>query len=207
MASRVVSGRREARARATVVSYSLCNVREVIAALQREGGAATAYSPASHDAIYPGSPPPTSCSLAPAPCREVRAAGLAQAATMQGREVAEDVQAPKRARISGLPEGLCTPEKRVSARRAPACAELQPRDWDPERVCDFLSRSGFRDPDLLRRFRGAGRRALPAAGRGGGLQSPAAARGLCRVGAGDRWRFSLGPKTRRLRRHRLPGCV
>ncbi|KYO23800.1 deoxynucleoside triphosphate triphosphohydrolase SAMHD1 isoform X1 [Alligator mississippiensis] len=72
---------------------------------------------------------------------------------MQGREVAEDVQAPKRARISGLPEGLCTPEKRVSARRAPACAELQPRDWDPERVCDFLSRSGFRDPDLLRRFR------------------------------------------------------
>ncbi|XP_019368628.1 PREDICTED: deoxynucleoside triphosphate triphosphohydrolase SAMHD1 isoform X2 [Gavialis gangeticus] len=72
---------------------------------------------------------------------------------MQGGEAAEDVQAPKRARVSGLPEGLCTPEKRVSAWRAPACAEVQPRYWDPERVCDFLDRSGFRDPDLLRRFR------------------------------------------------------
>ncbi|XP_019406296.1 PREDICTED: deoxynucleoside triphosphate triphosphohydrolase SAMHD1 isoform X2 [Crocodylus porosus] len=72
---------------------------------------------------------------------------------MQGREAAEDVQASKRARLSGLPEGLCTPEKRVSAWRAPACAELHLRDWDPERVCDFLGRSGFRDPDLLRRFR------------------------------------------------------
>lgn len=61
---------------------------------------------------------------------------------------------PKRARPNSLVDGYCTPEKRAVAWQAADPGGLHPRCWDAEQLCDFLRRSGFEEPELLRRFRG-----------------------------------------------------
>ncbi|XP_075757596.1 deoxynucleoside triphosphate triphosphohydrolase SAMHD1 isoform X3 [Pelodiscus sinensis] len=60
----------------------------------------------------------------------------------------------KRARPGSPPDGLRTPEKRAPAWAPPALPPgPPPRRWDTEQVCDFLCRSGFGEPGLLRRVR------------------------------------------------------
>jgi hypothetical protein len=79
-------------------------------------------------------------------------------------------QPPKRPRCDGSPRTPPnTPPEVADESPGP---ELHPdhQTWDPEQVCSFLESRGFKEPGLLRSFRGSG-----AEGRG--TDTPGGARG------------------------------
>lgn len=68
---------------------------------------------------------------------------------------AESGQTPKRPRCDSSPRTPPNIHFRAAERSPDPKLPPDCKNWDPEQVCLFLERNGFKDPALLDRFRGS----------------------------------------------------